>query len=161
MSPSGLHLDLLSGDLTAVDSDQPWRPARRPQVQMCRFHGLHLCHLQVCVCVHVNTQKAELFKHIKGFLHVFLQNNVFCVIYLPGRWILRSSIIFMTSCKTAENKGEKAHGEQQHKGGFIHKFRPLLDYFCNPIMSLPPCGCWKSFFCLLLWQILDICFCIK
>ena len=44
--------DLLSGDPTAPHAAGTRRPARCPQIQMCRHHGLHTGHLQVvCVCV--------------------------------------------------------------------------------------------------------------
>lgn len=45
------RLDFFAGDPAAAGSGQSWRPARRPEVQMCRFSGLHLRHIQVCACV--------------------------------------------------------------------------------------------------------------
>lgn len=115
--PFALHSDLLPGDLTAVDSGQSWRPARCPQVQMCRVHGLHLCHIQVCL--HVSSHTWLRLTDCQG-VDLFHWECVRCDIYLPGRWILILSSTCMTSCKPAVKKGKPTCADSKTKAGFIH-----------------------------------------
>lgn len=145
--PSRLHLDFLSGDLTAVDSGQSRRPARRPEVQMCRVYGLHLRHIQVCVrvCSYINHRNLTV---------TFAESAFVCD---PSSRTVNFDIVkylydFLWACCEWREVWDLKEGFIRLKARTVRS----RDWTIIPIMSLPPCGWWMSLF--FLWSLLlNIC----
>lgn len=167
------RLDFFAGDPAAAGSGQSWRPARRPKVQMCRFSGLYLCHIQVCVCACVCMLAHPFNAHEWDWLNYsseltfysfpFFFSLKICFVWFIFQdgelWYCQVFVRLPVSLQcinremTRSDSQTKAHLflQETHLRTSIWKHKKLQEEI-NPIISLPPCGWWmsSSFKCLYL-----------